>query len=59
MSDGMGQSVRGGMWSDRCARPVAGQKTTHCARNLVAGVSAIYPLIAYLVLYRIALGTDE
>jgi hypothetical protein len=37
----MGQRTKGGMWCDYCQRPVAGEKTTHRARNTTLGVSAL------------------
>jgi hypothetical protein len=37
----MGVKTKAGMWCDYCVRPVAGQKTTHRARNTVAGMFAL------------------
>jgi hypothetical protein len=37
----MGVKTKGGMWCDYCARPVAGQKSTHRTRNTAAGITAL------------------
>lgn len=34
----MGQKVKGGLWCDACARPVAGIKTRHRMRNLASNL---------------------
>ncbi len=34
----MGQKVKGGLWCDACARPVAGIKTRHRMRNLASNM---------------------